>query len=196
MFKTKLHVAGTEGTHNYVVIAASALGFVAVRMLSGNNFRVRVEPTDVASSSIIGQTLTRNELWKQPGDQNQDRFSKVVQSEKLHAIVSTAVAALCQNDNAVEADWTGALAAVAVAGSTDHDVLLERLRYTKAPGVNSASNWTTTTLLAKLVAIDYEAAHRGEAVALVAKVKASGLPGANLASQWSLETLRKKALLS
>jgi hypothetical protein len=92
--------------------------------------------------------------------------------------------------------WSAALAAVAVAGTTDREVLLERLRQTKTPGVNSASNWTTTTLLAKLVAIDYEAANRGEAVALLTKVKASGLPGANLAGQWSIETLRKKALLA
>ena len=196
MFKTKLRVAGTEGTHNYVVIASSALGFVAVRLLSGGSYRVRVEPTSPASTDIMGKILTRSEFWKQPGDSNQDRFSNVVWADKLHAAVTKTVAALSQNGHSVEADWSGAIAAVAMAGSTDHDVLLERLRRTKTPGVNSASKWTTTTLLAKLIALDYEAANRGEAVALLTKVKASGLPGANLASQWSLETLRKKALLS
>jgi hypothetical protein len=198
MFKTKLHVSGTEGTHNYVVIAASPLGIIAVRLLNSNCYRVRVEPDSPEGANTIAKSLSRSNGWKQPGDSAQNRFSIVVSASNLHDIIAKAVDALSTGNNSDDwkSDWSAALAAVAMAGSTDREVLLERLRQTKTPGVNSASNWTTTTLLAKLVAIDYEAANRGEAVALLTKVKASGLPGANLASQWSIETLRKKALLA
>jgi hypothetical protein len=198
MFKTKLHVSGTEGTHNYVVIAASPLGIIAVRLLNSNCYRVRVEPDSPEGANTIAKSLSRSNGWKQPGDSAQNRFSIVVSASNLHDIIAKAVDALSTGNNSDDwkSDWSAALAAVAMAGSTDREVLLERLRQTKTPGVNSASNWTTTTLLAKLVAIDYEAANRGEAVALLTKVKASGLPGANLAGQWSIETLRKKALLS
>jgi|JI7StandDraft_1071085.scaffolds.fasta_scaffold13256_4 hypothetical protein len=201
MFKTKLHVSGTEGTHNYVVIAASPLGIIAVRLLNSDCYRVRVEPDSPEGANTIAKGLSRSNGWKQPGDSGQNRFSIVVSASNLHDTIAKAVDALSTGNNSDDwksgdNDWSAALAAVAMAGSTDREVLLERLRQTKTPGVNSASNWTTTTLLAKLVAIDYEAANRGEAVALLTKVKASGLPGANLASQWSIETLRKKALLA
>lgn len=192
MFKTKLHVSGTEGTHNYAVIAASALGFVAVRLLTGDRYRVRVEPTDPAASSTIGQSLSRAAGWKQPGDANQDRFSIVTSAAKLHDAVAKAVESLSANGAAIDNDWAGALAAVAMVGSTDRNHLIERLRLAKVSGINSASNWTTTTLVAKLMTLTYS---EGEHQALVARVKASGIPGANLASQWSTETLRKKALL-
>lgn len=201
MFKTKLHVSGTEGTHNYVVIAASPLGFIAVRLLNSDSYRVRVEPDSPEGANTIAKSLSRSNGWKQPGDSAQNRFSIVVSASNLHDTIAKAVDALSTGSSgddwkSEDTSWSAALAAVAMAGSTDREVLLERLRQTKTPGVNSASNWTTTTLLAKLVAIDYEAANRGEAVALLTKVKASGLPGANLASQWSIETLRKKALLA
>jgi hypothetical protein len=198
LFKTKRHVPGTEGTHNYAIIAASPLGFVAVRLLTSDCFRVRVEPASPEAARTIGQYLSRSVGWKQPGDSNQDRFSIVTSASQLHHFVGKAVSALNSNDDEdskADSDWSGALAAVVMVGSTDRNVLIERLRRAKVGGVNSASNWTTTTLVAKFIAIAYESYADGEHGALAAKVKASDLPGANLACQWSTETLRKKALL-
>ncbi len=200
MFKTKLHVSGTEGTHNYAVIAASPLGIVAVRLLNSDNFRVRVEPDSTEGANTIAKTLSRSEGWKQPGDSYQNRFSIVATASELHGVVAKAVDALSTGANSDDwkrgdNDWSAALAAVAMVGSTDRDELIERLRQAKVGGVNSAINWTTTTLVAKLIALTYDNGGSGEHHALVAKVKASGIPGANLASQWSTETLRKKALL-
>lgn len=200
MFKTKLHVSGTEGTHNYAVIAASPLGIVAVRLLNSDCFRVRVEPDSTEGANTIAKTLSRTTGWKQPGDSNQNRFSIVASASQLHGVVAKAVDALSTGANSDDwksgdNDWSAALAAVAMVGSTDRDELIERLRQAKVGGVNSASNWTTTTLVAKLIALTYDNGASGEHYALVAKVKASGIPGANLASQWSTETLRKKALL-
>ena len=57
MFKTKLHVSGTEGTHNYVVIAASPLGIIAVRLLNSNCYRVRVEPDSPEGANTIAKSL-------------------------------------------------------------------------------------------------------------------------------------------
>ena len=201
MFDTKRHVPGTEGTHNYAIIAANPLGFVAVRLLTSDCFRVRVEPASPEAARTIGQYLSRSVGWKQPGDSNQDRFSIVTSASQLHHFVGKAVSALNSNDNddddskKADSDWVGALAAVTMVGSTDRNVLIERLRRAKVGGVNSASNWTTTTLVAKFIAIAYESYADGEHGALAAKVKASGIPGANLACRWSTETLRKKALL-
>ncbi|MFA7340186.1 MAG: hypothetical protein WC028_25625 [Candidatus Obscuribacterales bacterium] len=208
LFKTKRHVPGTEGTHNYAIIAASPLGFVAVRLLTSDCFRVRVEPANLEGTNPLLQSLrridswklfhslSRSAGWKQPGDSNQNRFSIVVSASELHDAVTTAVEALSYGDDCkIEGDWAGALAAAAMVGSTDRNELIERLRQAKVGGVNSANNWTTTTLVAKLIALTYSNDGSGEHHALTAKVKASGIPGANLASQWSTETLRKKALL-
>jgi hypothetical protein len=198
MFKTKLHVSGTEGTHNYAVIAASPLGFVAVRLLNNNCYRVRVEPDSPEGANTIAKNLSRSNGWKQPGDSNQNRFSIIVWGSELHGVVAKAVEALSTGANSDDwksgdNGWSAALAAVAVVGSTDRDELIERLRHAKVGGVNSATNWTTTTLVAKLVTLIYS---NGEHERLLARVKYSGLPGANLASQWSTETLRKKALVA
>lgn len=191
MFESKKHIAGTEGTHNYAIIAETANGLVAVRVLSEGRYRVRVQPADQAAGVLMAQTLTRLSGWKQPGDQGQDRFSTVpAGGAELHADVSAAVAALTTGGAEIGEDWQGALAAVVMVGSTDRDTLIEKVRESKTPGANFAKNWTTTALVAKLVA---EAPHE-ERVALVIRVKQAKLPGANLAAQWSLETLRKKTV--
>lgn len=191
MFEVKKHIAGTEGTHNYAIIAETALGLVAVRILAEGRYRVRVQPADHAAGQLMAQTLSRISGWKQPGDQGQDRFSTVpTGGAELHAEVSQAVAALTAGGAEVAEDWQGALAAIVMVGSTDRDTLIEKVRAAKAPGASFAKNWTTTALVAKLVA---EAPHE-ERVALVIRVKQAKVPGANLAVNWSIETLRKKTV--
>lgn len=191
MFEVKKHIAGTEGTHNYAIIAETANGLVAVRILSEGSYRVRVQPADHSAGLRMAQTLTRLSGWKQPGDQGQDRFSTVPQGgAELHKDVSQAIAALTAGGAEVGQDWQGALAAVVMVGSTDRDTLIDKVRAAKTPGAGFAKNWTTTALVAKLVA---EAPHE-ERVALVIRLKQAKLPGANLAVNWSLETLRKKAV--
>ena len=51
MFATKKRIAGSEGTHNYVVVGQTKLGLVAVRKLNDDSYRVRVEPSNAESSA-------------------------------------------------------------------------------------------------------------------------------------------------
>ncbi|MDQ5934081.1 MAG: hypothetical protein QG574_1379 [Cyanobacteriota bacterium erpe_2018_sw_21hr_WHONDRS-SW48-000092_B_bin.40] len=160
MFATKKHIAGTEGTHNYVVICQTSLGLVAVRHLNDGTYRVRVEPSNDEASAALAKALTRNIFvdpsWKQPFDQGangQNRFSTVVNGDELHTAVAQAVTALSGNGDVDgepgTSSWEAALNAVAAVGSTDRAELIARLRDNGTPGVNSASRWTTTTLVEK-----------------------------------------------
>lgn len=160
MFATKKHIAGTEGTYHYAVICQTKLGLVAVRRLNDRAYRVRVEPSNDEASTALAKVLTRNIFvdpsWKQPFDQGkngQNRFSTVVNGDELHAAVAQAVTALRGNGDAsllsATSDWEAALTAVAAVGSTDRAELIARLRESSTPGVNSASRWTTTTLVEK-----------------------------------------------
>lgn len=190
MFNIKKHVAGTEGTHNYVVVAESKSGLVAVRLVAGSTFRVRVEPTSADAAKTVATSLSRESGWKQPGDQGQDRFSIVAKGgEKLREAVVKAVEAIGAAEPETVSDVEGELAAIVVVGTTSRDELIERVRATKVPGSAGASKWTTTTLVAKLAA-GPDAEHD----TLAAHLKAVKLPGANLAKTWALSVLRRKAL--
>ena len=164
MFTTKKHIAGTEGTRNYVVICQTSLGLVAVRQLNDSAYRVRVEPSNAEASTALAKVLTRNIFvdpsWKQPFDQGahgQNRFSTVVNGDELHTAVAQAVTALRGNGDAsllsATSDWEAALIAVAAVGTTDRAELITRLRDSDTPGVNSASRWTTTTLVEQAFAL-------------------------------------------
>lgn len=164
MFTTKKRIAGTEGTHNYVIICQTSLGLVAVRHLNDGAYRVRVEPSDDGASAALAKVLTRNIFvdpsWKQPFDQGangQNRFSTVVTGDELHTAVAQAVTALSGNGDVDgqpgSSGWEAALTAVAAVGTTDRAELITRLRDSDTPGVNSASRWTTTTLVEKAFAL-------------------------------------------
>lgn len=73
----KFFMAGTEGTGAYTVYAVTVKGRLGVRKLGGGNSRVRVEPV-TGFELELAATLTRAGGWKQPGDEGQKRFSKVV----------------------------------------------------------------------------------------------------------------------
>lgn len=186
MFDIKKHIAGTEGTNNYVVIAQGAHGLVAVRLINSSNFRVRVEPSSEDGAKAMALSLTRANDWKQPGDSGQNRFSTVcLGGAELYLAVAAAVKA-----SAAEADdFEGALAAIVMVGSTNRDELIKRVREANLPGANGAAKWTTTTLVAKL-----SAAPEAEHGALVGFVKAAKVAGANLAANWAVSTLRRKTL--
>jgi hypothetical protein len=186
MFDTKKHIAGTEGTHNYVVIAEGEHGLVAVRLIDGSNFRVRVEPSSEDGAKAVALSLTRANDWKQPGDSGQNRFSTVcLGGAELQMAVAAAVKAI-----AAEADdFEGALAAIVVVGSTDRVELIKQVREASLPGANGAAKWTTTTLVAKL-----SYAPEAERANLLGFLKAYKVAGANLAANWAVSTLRRKAL--
>jgi len=69
----KWFMAGTESTGEYLVLAVSPLGRLGVRDFH-SAYRVRLEPTPEGSDKIA-EILTRELGWKQPGDQDQNRFS-------------------------------------------------------------------------------------------------------------------------
>lgn len=188
MFDIKKRIAGSEGTNNYAVIAEGRNGLVAVRLVGGSTFRVRVEPSSAAGASSMATRLTRAADWKQPGDQGQNRFSTVCDGgAELRLAVDEAIKALDCDDSA--ADFDGALAAIVMVGSTDRSTLIERVRAAKLPGASAAVNWTTTTLVAKLAA-----GPEDEKAALADRLKAGKVAGANLARTWALAVLRRKVL--
>ena len=75
-------MAGTEGTGAYRVLAESSFGRVGYRIvpvfLGLTYVRIRLEPSDEAHAATIAETLTRDAGWKQPGDNDQNRFSTVI----------------------------------------------------------------------------------------------------------------------
>jgi len=197
MFEIKKHVAGTEGTHNYVVIGESKNGLVAVRIVNAHYVRIRVEPRDEASATAMSSLLSSANGWKQPGDDGQIRFSTVTTGgAAMHGAVARAMEALAleqaEKGPVGKEDWEGALAAILMVGCTQREELIKRVRDNDVAGAASASRWTTTTLLAKLVADKPKA----ERKALIARLRQAKVPGANLAVTWSLGTLRKKAVVA
>lgn len=86
------HMAGTEGTGEYVVVLHTRLGRVGYRLLR-DYARIRVEPSP-KGSSILSTVLTWSRGWKQPGDSAQNRFSIVVQREQLAYALGFAIRSL------------------------------------------------------------------------------------------------------
>jgi hypothetical protein len=74
-------MSGTEGTNEYTVLGRTPAGDrVGIRQLSDGSVRIRVEPS-VANVGHLCAGLTREEGWKQPDDNGQNRFSLVLYGE-------------------------------------------------------------------------------------------------------------------
>jgi hypothetical protein len=86
------HMAGTEGTGKYTVVAQSALGRIGFRTL-GNDVRVRVEPVSSEASKALAEQFPTSS-WKQPEPFGQKRFSIVVAADQAIAVVERAIKAL------------------------------------------------------------------------------------------------------
>ena len=85
----RFSMLGSENTGNYVVVGYTGRGRIGVRALIGlidpesdlHKARIRVEPINsVNAVAKMSQTLQRSLDWKQPGDDEQNRFSKVTTS--------------------------------------------------------------------------------------------------------------------
>ncbi len=77
------YMAGTEKTGEYVVLAVTKRGRLGIRNLGDHGFRIRVEPNGRGNLARLRRRLTAEKLvrddgWKQPGDNSQSRFSRVV----------------------------------------------------------------------------------------------------------------------
>lgn len=90
--ENSFHMAGTEGTGEYVVLASSSFGRVGYRDL-GDAVRVRLEPSTKCAAKVSGWSLTPESGWKQPGENGQERFSLLVpKGEAAVAALSDAFA--------------------------------------------------------------------------------------------------------
>ncbi len=78
IFGNWTRMAGTEGTYEYVVIAATELGRVGVRDFtkSGSPLRIRVEPA--GRFMLYHANSLPMQGWKKPGDGGQWRYSIVL----------------------------------------------------------------------------------------------------------------------
>lgn len=79
---------GTQGTHRYVVVAASDLARISFRVLAPGlataRVRVQLRTDDAKAANKLGKTLLAKlpeHAWKQP-DARQHRFSTIVYSEE------------------------------------------------------------------------------------------------------------------
>lgn len=90
-------MAGTEQTGKYRVIAITKLGKVGYRELNGacdNNYvRIRVEPADEKAAAKMSQSFSRDK-WKQPGQNDQFRYSIVVTENDAGEFIGTALKAI------------------------------------------------------------------------------------------------------
>lgn len=147
-------MAGTEGTGEYMVPLATSQGAVGYRCLSGERFRLRVEPVGDDVETLAAAFPSPD--WKQPGQGGQHRFSTVISGgyEALAAALTKAVAALSADQpgqvtfiqiNPDAPQWVRQ-----VVESTVKSTIVAELRRRKVPGANAASRWSLTTLVAKL----------------------------------------------
>ncbi|MCX6778626.1 MAG: hypothetical protein NTU97_00125 [Candidatus Magasanikbacteria bacterium] len=96
-------MAGTERTFKYVVVALTPKGRVGYRDLGNELFRVRVEPQN-GSTAELGTNFLRENGWKQPGDNNQNRFSRVLNlngPDNVIEVVRLSLLALGEEDGVV-----------------------------------------------------------------------------------------------
>ncbi|MBY0359517.1 MAG: hypothetical protein K2W82_16050 [Candidatus Obscuribacterales bacterium] len=178
--KNPFHMPGTEGTGEYTVVLVTADGTkVGYREYQPNNFRIRVEPgSDAAATAKIAVALTRTNGWKQPGDSDENRFSKV--REGVQALLDTLGTLALNlfdvadyydirfNPDAPRRDSTH-------MEEVFHRSLVSEARRRKLRGANS--RWKLPLLVSRLASIEHHE--------LVMKV-----PGAN--KRWHLRTLRAK----
>lgn len=82
-------MAGTDKTWEYVVVATTPRGRVGYRALSGDEFRIRVEPAEGLAEEDLQKMReffptvnASGQGWKQPGENGQHRFSKVASDKK------------------------------------------------------------------------------------------------------------------
>jgi hypothetical protein len=81
MNDTWKQMSGTESTDGYVVLGRTSAGDrVGIRPLGDGSVRIRVEPSE-ANVGHLSAGLIREEGWKQPGDNDQNRFSLVLDGE-------------------------------------------------------------------------------------------------------------------
>ncbi len=100
----KFYMAGTFGSGQYVVIAATARGRIGIRPLGCaldkvskiTEARVRVEPSESPKILAGIAKILDEKGWKQPGQGDQHRFSTVVRGggKKLKGNVEKALVAL------------------------------------------------------------------------------------------------------
>lgn len=96
---------GTEGTGEYRVLARSPRGRLGIRLLKGQ-VRVRIEPIDGNATTALSEHFMRSDGWKQPGDDEQFRFSLVIPADEAGmAVVEQALKALASGSK-LERDTT------------------------------------------------------------------------------------------
>lgn len=100
MTGSPLYMAGTEGTGQYLVMCQTPLGRLGVRDLPGGSARVRVEPSTMEAAATLASSLTRPLGWKQPGDNDQSRFSRLVLPYGLQSVVRMGLIALGAHQSA------------------------------------------------------------------------------------------------
>lgn len=180
------YMAGTEGTGRYSVLLKSALGRVGVRFLTGDMFRLRIEPASPAAAATLAPNFPDG-TYKQPGNAGQDRFSMVgYDKATLSDHVAKAVAALVKGgDVKVNNDVVEQLRPF--LPDLESPKLVAILRFHKVPGCNLAPRWSKASL-ERQVAL-YDTPDKKHARLLHA-VKARKFRGANY--RWRTATLEAK----
>lgn len=153
MNKNVFNMRGTESTGTYVGFATDRAQ-IGYRDIGGGSFRVRIEPNDADAAADLADHFPRSDGWKQPGDENQNRFSKVIEGSapNLQALMT----ALLDNDeiggvcDISQGDYTPPSWMFQAARTDELGQLVGKVRALKLPGCNLASNWSLDCLRAKV----------------------------------------------
>lgn len=131
-------MAGTEGTHEYIVFGNWPLGTVGVREYEPGRFRVRVEPPSPEAATQLTSQFPREAGWKQPGQGGQFRFSTLAEGDDaLLPIVSSALSAVRAIDEGQEINLAPEAHALG-------------LRLARKAKLRPNASWRVATLVAKL----------------------------------------------
>ncbi len=148
---SKVKMAGTEGTEEYVLLARTALGIVGVREFRPGQFRIRVEPT-VEGAAKLATILTGAAGWKQPGH-GQNRFSTTTVGDKsagTRASVTKALYALISDGDAPETNYKAPSWQRAIVS---RDRLERVLKTKKVRGANLAHRWHFANVCRKVASL-------------------------------------------
>lgn len=151
MNKNVFNMRGTESTGTYVGFATDRAQ-IGYRDIGGGSFRVRIEPNDADAAADLEDYFPRADGWKQPGEDNQNRFSKVIGADALQALMT----ALLDNDeiggvcDISQGEYTPPSWMFQAANTDEIGQFVNKVRALKLPGCNLASNWSLDCLRTKV----------------------------------------------
>ena len=115
-----LFMKGTERTGKFTVVAASEVARVGFREYEPGSFRIRVEPSSLGLP-IDDSTMSPANDWKQPGQDDQPRYSICTDADGLNHLIGVGLQAVLGNAEQwqINPDAPGPLTELAAKAAVD-----------------------------------------------------------------------------